>query len=66
MWATAREKFKSRYGTVHHIRKLKDLKGKAEWGKVMLGRKCKTMVLCRECHVALHAGWLSEKNRAKP
>jgi len=50
---------------VHHIRKLKDLKGKAEWEKVMLARKRKTMVLCQQCHIALHAGRLSEKNRVK-
>ena len=46
---------------VHHVRKLKDLKGKAYWEQVMIARQRKTMVLCQECHVALHAGRLSEK-----
>ncbi|WP_425437276.1 hypothetical protein [Melghirimyces profundicolus] len=43
---------------VHHIRKLKDLKGKSEWEKAMIGRNRKTMVLCRRCHKDLHAGRL--------
>ena len=43
---------------VHHVRKLKDLKGKTEWEKRMIARKRKTMVLCKQCHVALHAGRL--------
>lgn len=48
---------------VHHVRKVKDLKGKALWEQVMIERKRKTMVLCRNCHDELHAGRLSEKNR---
>jgi len=39
---------------VHHIRKLKDLKGKTNWEKLMASRNRKTMVLCRECHHKLH------------
>jgi group II intron reverse transcriptase/maturase len=50
---------------VHHVRKLKDLKGKEEWKIHMIARQRKTMVLCKRCHVDLHAGRLSEKNRAK-
>src|SRR5206468_803982 len=46
---------------VHHVRKLKDLKGKARWEQVMIARCRKTLVLCRSCHVALHAGRLTEK-----
>nr|DAY86235.1 MAG TPA: Reverse transcriptase [Caudoviricetes sp.] len=41
---------------VHHIRKLKDLKGKQEWEKRMIARNRKTMVLCSKCHHKLHAG----------
>lgn len=37
---------------------MKDLKGKTEWEKRMIARKRKTMVLCKQCHVALHAGRL--------
>ena len=46
---------------VHHIRKLSDLnvKGRKEkptWLKVMAARKRKTLVVCAECHDAIHAG----------
>lgn len=44
---------------IHHIRKLKDLKGKKLWEKVMIARKRKTMVLCERCHVDLHQGRLN-------
>ena len=43
---------------VHHIKKLKDLKGKKKWEKHMIARKRKTLVLCDECHDKLHAGKL--------
>jgi group II intron reverse transcriptase/maturase len=41
---------------VHHVRKLKDLRGKRKWEEMMIARKRKTLVLCRGCHVKLHAG----------
>lgn len=43
---------------VHHVRKIKDLKGKKLWEQIMIARKRKTMALCRECHVDLHTGKL--------
>jgi group II intron reverse transcriptase/maturase len=43
---------------VHHVRKLKDLKGRLEWEKLMIARRRKTMVLCKQCHIDLHAGRL--------
>lgn len=43
---------------IHHVRKLKDLKGKAHWEKIMIARKRKTMALCKECHINLHKGKL--------
>lgn len=43
---------------VHHIRKLKDLKGKEPWEIAMIARKRKTMVLCVQCHRILHQGKL--------
>ncbi|MGH4052743.1 MAG: reverse transcriptase domain-containing protein [Clostridium sp.] len=43
---------------VHHIRKLKDLKGKAFWEQLMISRHRKQLVLCHECHVKLHNGTL--------
>jgi group II intron reverse transcriptase/maturase len=48
---------------VHHVRKLKDLKGKTVWERAMIARRRKTLVLCRECHVDLHTGRLSERTR---
>lgn len=46
---------------VHHIRKLADLntKGRAEkptWAKCMAARQRKTLVVCQDCHRAIHAG----------
>jgi hypothetical protein len=46
---------------VHHIRALKDLrrKGRAErpyWMQIMAARQRKTLVTCRHCHTAIHAG----------
>lgn len=43
---------------MHHVRKLKDLKGKKQWEKEMLGRRRKTMALCHTCHWDLHNGKL--------
>ena len=43
---------------IHHIRKLKDLKGRKQWEIAMIGRKRKTMALCVNCHDKLHAGKL--------
>jgi group II intron reverse transcriptase/maturase len=47
---------------VHHIRRLKDLKGKLPWEKQMRQRQRKTMILCRECHINLHAGRLKPRH----
>lgn len=46
---------------VHHIRKLADLQkpGRIEkplWIRVMAARRRKTLMVCRECHQAIHAG----------
>jgi hypothetical protein len=43
---------------IHHIKKLKDLKGKKRWEKRMIERNRKTMALCKECHLNLHNGKL--------
>lgn len=39
---------------IHHVHKVKDLKGKALWEQVMIAKQRKTMVLCRECHKKIH------------
>jgi group II intron reverse transcriptase/maturase len=46
---------------VHHIRKLADLdKGRGReappWIRIMATRRRKTLVVCRNCHVNIHAG----------
>ena len=41
---------------MHHIRKIKDLKGKAPWEQMMIGRRRKTLAVCEECHRKIHAG----------
>ena len=49
---------------VHHVRKLKDLRGKTVWERHMIARQRKTLVLCKKCHVDLHAGRLSEATKS--
>lgn len=44
---------------IHHVRKLKNLKGKAQWERFMIARNRKTLALCVECHEKLHAGKLN-------
>lgn len=39
---------------IHHINKLKNLKGKSLWERTMLAKKRKTLVLCRDCHKNIH------------
>lgn len=39
---------------MHHVRKLKDLKGKTVWQKVMIARQRKTIAVCRPCHMKIH------------
>ncbi|MHA4102801.1 HNH endonuclease, partial [Bacillus cereus] len=41
---------------MHHVKKLKELKGKQLWEKIMIARNRKTLALCKKCHVDLHAG----------
>jgi group II intron reverse transcriptase/maturase len=51
------------YFEVHHIRKMKDLKGKQAGEKHMIALRRKTMVLCIQCHHLLHAGTLPDMRR---
>lgn len=41
---------------MHHVRKLKSLKGKENWEKHMIARKRKTIAVCRSCHKKIHDG----------
>lgn len=44
---------------MHHVRKLKDLKGKSYWERFMIARNRKTLALCADCHKNLHNGKLN-------
>ncbi len=46
---------------VHHARKMSDMEGTTLWTKVKVARTRKRVVLCHDCHVAHHAGWLQER-----
>ena len=39
---------------MHHVRKLKNLKGKEPWEQFMISRKRKTLAVCEECHRKIH------------
>jgi RNA-directed DNA polymerase len=39
---------------IHHIHKVKDLKGKEPWKVAMIAKRRKTMVVCRNCHNTIH------------
>lgn len=42
---------------VHHINKVKNLKGKELWEQIMIAKKRKTMVVCYKCHRKIHNGF---------
>ena len=44
---------------MHHVRKLKDLKGKSQWERLMITKNRKTIALCVDCHQKLHGGKLN-------
>jgi len=35
---------------IHHVNKVKNLKGKKEWERLMIEKKRKTIVVCYDCH----------------
>lgn len=41
---------------VHHVNKLKNLKGKTFWEQIMIARKRKTLIVCHDCHTKIHKG----------
>ncbi len=54
---------------VHHVRKLADLKKpgrkeKPDWMKRMIAMQRKTLIVCRKCHIDIHAGRPTEKTRS--
>ena len=41
---------------VHHVQKVKDLKGKALWEQIMIAKRRKTLDVCHDCHKKIHNG----------
>ena len=39
---------------IHHVNKVKNLKGKEKWEKIMIAKRRKTLAVCRECHYHIH------------
>ena len=39
---------------IHHINKMKNLKGKELWKMAMIARRRKTLVVCKEYHKKIH------------
>lgn len=40
---------------IHHINKVKNLKGKTPWEQIMIAKNRKTLVVCEECHNKIHS-----------
>ena len=45
---------------MHHVRKLRELKGRKKWEIMMIARKRKTMAVCHACHRKIHNGALTK------
>ena len=45
---------------IHHVNKVKNLKGVQKWEEIMIAKRHKTMAVCHSCHMAIHHG---EKKR---
>lgn len=39
---------------IHHVNKVKNLKGKQDWEIVMITKKRKTLAVCKNCHHKIH------------
>ena len=39
---------------IHHVNKIRNLKGKESWEIMMISKRRKTMVVCWECHKKIH------------
>lgn len=48
---------KDRKYEVHHVNKVKNLKEKEPWEVVMIAKRRKTLVVCRDCHQKIHHGF---------
>ena len=39
---------------IHHVNKVKNLKGKQLWELAMIAKKRKTLAVCKDCHHKIH------------
>jgi len=39
---------------LHHVNKVKNLKGKQHWERVMIAKRRKTLAVCKDCHHKIH------------
>lgn len=39
---------------IHHVNKVKNLKGKKFWEVMMIAKKRKTLAVCKDCHHKIH------------
>lgn len=51
----------SDYYEIHHVHKVKDLKGRLWWEVAMIAKRRKTLIVCRECHYKIHNRVLNEQ-----
>jgi len=47
---------------LHHVNKVKNLKGKAAWERVMIAKRRKTLAVCKTCHNNIHNPKSSSKS----
>ena len=45
---------KSEHYEIHHVPKLKDLRGIERWENVMIAKRRKTLIVCENCHNIIH------------
>ena len=39
---------------LHHVNKVKNLKGKTFWEAMMIAKRRKTLAVCKDCHYKIH------------
>ena len=53
-FAAAREEAGNVPLEIHHVNKVKNLKGKQLWELAMIAKKRKTLAVCKDCHHKIH------------
>ena len=48
---------------LHRVKRMKDLKGRTDWERLMLERRRKTLAVCPECHEKIHSKTISADNK---